>query len=185
MPRARKIGKKAFGEAFAAHYGYVAPTARMLGITEQTVRNYLRSWPEYLEVLETRGVDLVSRAAGVQVDLLDGTAEQRAAASRFILTHHKMAPAVGYGATRQLSIGGQIEHRVIVAPPVLPLAEVETTGRPLAPVLQLAAGNGQHSNGQASNGQAGNGQAGNGQAGNGQHGNGQHGNGQASNGQHE
>ncbi len=34
--------------------------------------------------------------------------------------------------------GGPIEQRVIVAPAAVPLAEVETTGRPLAPVIQLA-----------------------------------------------
>ena len=44
--------------------------------------------------------------------------------------------------------GDTIEHRVAVAPAAVPLAEVQTTGRPLAPVLQLASGgNGQTGNG--------------------------------------
>ncbi len=45
--------------------------------------------------------------------------------------------------------GGTIEHRVVVAPAPQALEAVETTGRPLAPVLQLTAGgNGQSGNGQ-------------------------------------
>ena len=49
--------------------------------------------------------------------------------------------------------GDPIEHRVVVAPAATPLAQVETTGRPLSPVLQLAAGsNGQNGNGQHDSG---------------------------------